>query len=85
MDLVAFGCGRLRPRAGDRRRGTAQLLRAAKMQRGAPPRAEPLAARAALRRGGQKKQRSPAASRVSLAGWLQGGRSQAPAWSCLRR
>ena len=32
MDLVAFGCGRLRPRAGDRRPGTARLLGAAEMQ-----------------------------------------------------
>ena len=31
IDLVAFGCGRLRPRGGDRRRGTARLLRAAEM------------------------------------------------------
>ena len=32
MDLVAFGCGRLRPRGGDRHHGTAQLLRAAEMR-----------------------------------------------------
>ena len=32
MDLVAFGCGHLRPRGGDRRRGTARLLRAAEMR-----------------------------------------------------
>ena len=32
VDLVAFGCGRLRPRGGDRRRGTARLLRATEMR-----------------------------------------------------
>ena len=32
MDLVAFGCGRLRPQGGDRRRGTARLLRVAEMR-----------------------------------------------------
>ena len=32
IDLVAFGWGRLRLRGGDRRRGTAWLMRAAKMQ-----------------------------------------------------
>ena len=32
MDLVAFGWGCLRPRGGDRRRGTARLLRAAEMR-----------------------------------------------------
>ena len=32
VDLVAFGCGRLRPRGGDRRRSTARLLRAAEMR-----------------------------------------------------
>ena len=31
-DLVAFGWGRLRPLGGDRRRGTARLLRAAEMR-----------------------------------------------------
>ena len=33
MDLEAFSRGRLRPRGGDRRRGTVRLLRAAKMRR----------------------------------------------------
>ena len=33
MDLVTFGCGRLRPRGGDRRCSTAWLLRAAEMRR----------------------------------------------------
>ena len=32
MDPVASGCGRLRPRGGDRRRGTVRLLRAAEMR-----------------------------------------------------
>ena len=32
MDLVAFGCGRLRPRGGDRRCGIARLLKAAEMR-----------------------------------------------------
>ena len=32
MDLVAFGWGRLRPWGGDRRHGTARLLRAAEMR-----------------------------------------------------
>ena len=32
MDLVAFGCGRLRPRGGDQRRGTVRLLKAAEMR-----------------------------------------------------
>ena len=31
-DLVAFGCGRLRPRGGDRRCGTARPLKAAEMR-----------------------------------------------------
>ena len=32
MDLLAFGCGRLRPQGGYHRRGTARLLRAAEMR-----------------------------------------------------
>ena len=32
MDLVAFGCGRLRPPGGDQRRSTVRLLRAAEMR-----------------------------------------------------
>ena len=31
-DLVAFGCGRLQPLGGDRRRGSARLLKAAEMR-----------------------------------------------------
>ena len=92
MDLVAFGCGRLRPQGGDRRRGTARRLRAAEMRlKTSGSDAGGLAADkggggVALQGegGGAGGRRSPTAQEVPLAGRHQDGRLLAPARSCLR-
>ena len=55
MTLAAFGCGRLRHRGGDRRRGTPRLPRAAEMRlktSGSAAGAQPGAVRVALWGGG---------------------------------
>ena len=84
MDPVAFGCGRLRPQCGDRRRSTARLLWAAEMQ---PKTSGSDAGGSAAGGGGGVAVLgvSPVAAVAPLAGQPLDGRLLAPDRSCLQQ